>query len=303
MDAGRHLDMYLEFAKKRRVPFQVRLVKGAYWDYEVIKANEFGWPIPVFPQKPHTDLTYERLLFSLLQHSEEVKTAVASHNIRSHAYAEALRERLGLPPGTLEHQTLFRTAEGISRAYLTPIMLNRLTRRLAGEMIGRLTGGITMPEEVLSQVAAKSDGVPIFVEELTRMLLESDLLKEVGDHYELTGPLVPLAIPSTLQDSLTARLDRLSSAREVAQLGAVLGREFTYDLIKAVSPLDGELLDNHLQKLVNAEFLYQRGLPPDANYIFKHTLIQDAAYESMLRSNRQQYHRQVAQAMGMDSLM
>ena len=184
-----------------------------------------------------------------------------------------------------------------SRAYITPVVLNRLTRRLAGEMIGRLTGGKTLPEEVLSQVAAKSDGVPIFVEELTRMLLESDLLHEVGDHYELTGPLTPLAIPATLQDSLTARLDRLSSAREVAQLGVVLGREFTYELINAVSPWDEELLGSHLQGLVNAEFLYQRRLPPDANYTFKHALIQDAAYESLLRSRRQQYHRRTAEVL------
>ena len=184
-----------------------------------------------------------------------------------------------------------------SHAYVTPIMLSRLTRRLASEMVGRLTGGKTLPEEVLSQVADKSDGVPIFVEELTRMLLESDLLKEVGDHYELTGPLTPLAIPSTIQDSLTARLDRLSSAREVAQLGAVFGREFTYELINSVSPLDEESLGSHLQELVHAEFLYQRGLPPDARYTFKHALIQDAAYNSLLISRRQQYHQRTAQVL------
>ena len=165
-------------------------------------------------------------------------------------------------------------------------------------MVHRLTSGKTLPDEVLSQVTSKSDGVPIFVEELTRMLLESDLLKEAGDHYELTGPLTALAIPSTLQDSLTARLDRLSSAREVAQLAAVLGREFTYELIHAISPLAEEMLGSHLQQLVDAEFLYQRGLPPDANYTFKHALIQDAAYESLLRSRRQQYHQQSARALG-----
>ena len=129
------------------------------------------------------------------------------------------------------------------------------------------------------------------------MLLESGLLKEAGDRYELTGPLTTLAIPSTLQDSLTARLDRLASAREVAQLGAVLGREFTYSLIRSVSPLDEELLGSHLQRLVDAEFLYQRGLPPDANYTFKHALIQDAAYQSLLHSRRQQYHQRTAQVL------
>ena len=114
-----------------------------------------------------------------------------------------------------------------SRAYLTQIMLNRLTRRLATDMVDRLTGGKTLPEEIISQVATKSDGVPLFVKELTRMVVESHLVREVDDHYELTGPLPPLTIPSTLQDSLTARLDRLATVREVAQLGAVLGREFS----------------------------------------------------------------------------
>jgi len=184
-----------------------------------------------------------------------------------------------------------------SRAFVTSILLNRLTRRLTGDMVGRLTGGKFLPEEVLSQVTTKSDGVPLFVEELTRMVLESDLLKEVGDHYELTGPLAPLAIPSTLQDSLTARLDRLAEVREVAQLGAVLGREFSYDLMQAVSPLDEETLRSHLQKLVSAEFLNQRGLSAESTYIFRHALIQDAAYESLLMSRRQQYHQQVASVL------
>lgn len=139
-----------------------------------------------------------------------------------------------------------------SRAYVTQVMLNRLTRRLAGEMVGSLTGSRSLPEDVLGQVAAKSDVVPLFVEELIRMVLESDLVREVDDHYELTGPLPPLAIPSTLQDSLTARLDRLGGVRELAQLGAVLGREFTYQLIQAVSTRDEATLREQLQQLVTA---------------------------------------------------
>ena len=184
-----------------------------------------------------------------------------------------------------------------SRAYVTQIMLNRLTRRLAGDMVHRLTGGKSLPEEVFSQIASKSDGVPLFVEELTRMVVETDLLKEVDNHYELTGPLPPLAIPSTIQDSLTARLDRLLEAREVAQLAAVLGREFNYELMESVSPLDEETLKNHLRQLVDSEFLYQRGLPPESTYVFKHALIQDAAYNSLLVSRRQQYHQRTAQVL------
>jgi tetratricopeptide (TPR) repeat protein len=183
------------------------------------------------------------------------------------------------------------------RAHLTQINLNRLTRRQALQMVDRVTGGKPIPEEVLSQVASKSDGVPLFVEELTRMVVESGLLKEVDDHYVLTGPLPPLAIPSTLQDSLTARLDRLASAREVAQLGAVLGREFPYELVQYVSPLNEPTLRRYLEQLVKADFLNQRGMPPKATYIFRHAFVQDAAYQSLLKSRRQQYHQQVARVL------
>jgi predicted ATPase len=135
------------------------------------------------------------------------------------------------------------------------------------------------------------------VEELTKTVLESGLLKEAEGHYELTGPLPPLAIPATLQDSLMARLDRLATVREVAQVGATLGREFSYDLLQAVSLLDEVSLQQALGKLVEAEVLYQRGLPPQVGYLFKHALIQDAAYQSLLKSKRQQYHQQIAQVL------
>src|SRR5262249_56985162 len=138
--------------------------------------------------------------------------------------------------------------------------------------------------EVVRQIVAKTDGVPLFVEELTKMVLESGLLTALDDHYELLGPLPPLAIPSTLQDSLMARLDRLSTVREIAQLGATIGREFSYELLHAVSPLDEETLQQGLKQLVEAELVYQRGLVPQAYYLFKHALIQDTAYQSLLRS-------------------
>ena len=184
-----------------------------------------------------------------------------------------------------------------NRAPTTQIALNRLTPSLTTEMVGQLTGGKELPEEVISQVAGKSDGVPIFVEELTRMVLESGLLRELDDRYELTGPLPSLAIPSTLQDALTARLDRLAAARELIQLGAVVGRDFSYELLRVLTPLEDEALRSQLQQLVDADFLYQRGLPPDATYTFKHGLVQDAAYGSLLRSRRQQLHQQVAEVL------
>ena len=129
------------------------------------------------------------------------------------------------------------------------------------------------------------------------MILESGLVREEADRYALTGPLPPLAIPSTLHDSLMARLDRLSAARDLAQLGAVLGREFAYELLQAVSPLDEPTLQQRLAQLVDAELVYQRGLPPQSRYVFKHALIQDAAYQSLLRSTRQQYHQHIAEVL------
>jgi predicted ATPase len=164
-------------------------------------------------------------------------------------------------------------------------------------MVDKVAGEKRLPDEVRDQLVVKTDGVPLFVEELTKMVIESGLLKEIEDHYELTGPLPPLAIPTTLQDSLMARLDRLSTAREVAQLGATLGREFAYELLQAVSTVDETALQQALSKLVEAELLYQRGLPPQATYLFKHALIQEAAYQSLLKSKRQQYHQKIAQVL------
>jgi predicted ATPase len=129
------------------------------------------------------------------------------------------------------------------------------------------------------------------------MLLESDLLREDTERYVLTGPLTPVLIPDTLQGSLMARLDQLHTAKEVAQLGAALGREFSYDLLHAISSQDEETLRAGLARLVAAELLYQRGRPPQAKYIFKHALIQDVAYGSLLRSTRQQVHQQIARQL------
>jgi predicted ATPase len=183
------------------------------------------------------------------------------------------------------------------RSHLTQVTLNRLPRRQAAELTGRVAHGKALPAEVIEQVVAKTDGVPLFVEELTKMVLESGLLQERAERYELTGPLPALAIPATLHDSLMARLDRLATVKGLAQLGATLGREFSCDLLQAVSPWDERSLQRGLQQLVAAEFLYQRGLPPQATYVFKHVLIQEAAYQSLPRSTRQQHHQHIAQVL------
>ena len=183
------------------------------------------------------------------------------------------------------------------RGHVTTLTLGRLPPRQVEEMVDRVTEGKRLPAEVRQQVVAKTDGVPLFVEELTKMVLESGLLQEQADHYELTGPLPSLAIPTTLYDSLMARLDRLTDAKEVAQLGATLGRTFSYELLRAVSPWDEERLQQALSQLVDAELLHQRGVSTHVMYIFKHALIQETAYQSLLRSRRQQYHLQIVHVM------
>jgi predicted ATPase len=128
-------------------------------------------------------------------------------------------------------------------------------------------------------------------------VLGSNVLRAEGDRYALTGPLSEVSIPASLHESLMARLDRLPTVREVAQLGAVLGREFAYEMLRAIGVIDEPRLRDGLGRLVEAELLYQRGRPPHSRYIFKHALIQDAAYQSLLRRTRQHYHRQVAELL------
>ena len=183
------------------------------------------------------------------------------------------------------------------RSYLTEITVNRLSPTQVEQIVHRITDGKTFPVEVLQQILTKTDGVPLFVEEFTKAIVESEQLKAVDGHYALTGTFSTLAIPATLQDSLMARLDRLVTAKGVAQYAAVIGRQFSYDLLQAVSQLDEVTLQRELGRLVEAEIVYQRGLPPQSTYVFKHALIQDAASQSLLKSTRQQYHQRIAQVL------
>jgi class 3 adenylate cyclase len=183
------------------------------------------------------------------------------------------------------------------RSYLTEITVNRLSPTQVAQIVTRMTDGKTFPAAVLQQITEKTDGVPLFVEEITKSLLESGQLEAVDGHYELTGSFSTFAIPATLQDSLMARLDRLMTGKVIAQLGATLGRQFSYALLQAVSQLNDRTLHEELHRLVEAELLYQRGVPRQATYTFKHALIQDAAYESLLKSTRQQYHQRIAQVL------
>jgi predicted ATPase len=180
------------------------------------------------------------------------------------------------------------------RPHVSLLALRRLAPRQRAEMILGITGGKALPQEIADQIIGRTDGVPLFVEELTKAVVESGMLSDMGDRYMATGPVTPLAIPASLQASLLARLDRLAPVREVAQLGATLGRQFSHEVIAAVAPMPSAQLDDALAQLVGAALIYRRGTPPDAEYTFKHALVQDAAYDTLLRSRRQQLHARVA---------
>ena len=179
---------------------------------------------------------------------------------------------------------------------VTMLALNRLDRRDRTALVEQIAGGKALPDEVVAQIADRTDGVPLFVEELTKSVLESGLLREEATATCSTG-IAAIRDPDDLHDSLMARLDRLASVRLVAQIGAAIGREFSYALLRAVSRLPEDELQAALARLVASELVFQRGTPPDAVYSFKHALVQDAAHGSLLRSSRQQLHAQIAEAL------
>jgi class 3 adenylate cyclase/predicted ATPase len=175
-----------------------------------------------------------------------------------------------------------------ARAHVTPILANRLTRAQVAELVGRFAGDTSVSPDFVDALVRRSDGVPLFAEELTRAALES---------AELTGARSPVEIPATLRDSLMARLDQLGPAKELAQFCATLGRDFTYELLMAVSTLEEPVLREGLDRLVHANLFYCRGQPPRATYMFKHALIQDEAYASLLTAVRRSYHQRIAEAL------
>jgi predicted ATPase/class 3 adenylate cyclase len=186
------------------------------------------------------------------------------------------------------------------QANITTLTMSRLGRRQGADLVARVTGDKPLPAAVIDQIVARTDGVPLFVEELTKTVLESGLLTDAGDHYVLSGPLPPLAIPTTLHDSLMARLDGLAVVKEVAQIGAVIGREFSHDLLAGVASLGDNQLHDALSQLLDSELIFRRSTLPAASYTFKHALVQDTAYQSLLKTRRQELHRRIAQVLERD---
>ena len=184
-----------------------------------------------------------------------------------------------------------------SHPIVTRLALNRLARAATQAIVARITRGKPLPETLLDEIAARTDGVPLFVEEMTKAVLELGALREGTDAYHLDGPLSTLAIPTSLHDSLMARLDRLHPVKEVAQTAAVIGRAFDHATITALSALPEAELGLAMRRLVEAELVFRRGTPPDATYLFKHALVRDAAYESLLKSRRLTLHARLVDVL------
>ena len=184
-----------------------------------------------------------------------------------------------------------------ARSHMLPLTLTRLNAADSRRMVADMAGGAALPEDVLATIVTRADGVPMFLHELTATMLASDYLTKTESGWALTGPLPPMAVPLSLQDSLMARLDRLGPYKEVAQFGAMLGRGFRYRVLLAVTGIDETLLREALAELVRQELLLQRGLPPDASYLFRQALVQEVAYETLLRSRRQEMHQRIAEVI------
>ncbi|MCZ6862881.1 MAG: adenylate cyclase, partial [Alphaproteobacteria bacterium] len=188
-------------------------------------------------------------------------------------------------------------APWIGSAHVSLHALKRLTLRESLAMVARVTGERSLAPDVLAQIAERTDGVPLFIEELTRSVLESGADLSDGEAPAASGQSVDLAVPASLQDALEARLDRSPAVREVAQVGAAIGREFPYDLLARVVSLAAVELDAALDDLAGSGLIFARGAPPNASYTFKHALIQDTAYDSMVRSTRHDTHTRIANSL------
>jgi len=259
-------------------------------------------PLPAMSAERQKQRTLQTLLDVILSFAAECPVLLIAEDLNwLDPTTMALFARLTDQVPTIRLLALFTArvqfqASWSPHSHVTPVMLTRLTRYQAEQMVQRMPGAAQLSPAVLKEIVVRTDGVPLFIEELTKTVLESGLV-EGNALREASGAPQPFAIPATLQDSLAARLDRLTSAKGVAQLGATLGRDFSYAMLRTICDLDEETLQRELGRLVEAELLYQRGAPPEATYVFKHVLIQETAYQSLLRSTRQQYHNRIARTL------
>ena len=255
--------------------------------------------LPMTPQK-HKDET----LRTLVDHMEAAARQQPSVMLFEDAHGadpttlevlDLLIDRVKTVPllVVLTHRPEFQSRWS-GQGHVGALNLSKLTRAQSAAMVSALAGGKVLPEGLLEQILTRTDGVPLFVEELTKSILELGELTKAGDHYDYAGTARGVTIPATLRDSLMARLDRFMPVKEIAQIGAAIGREFSYELIAAVAPMPQAQLDNALGQLSELGLAFRRGTPPDAIYTFKHALVQDAAYSTLLRDHRRLLHARIA---------
>jgi tetratricopeptide (TPR) repeat protein len=192
-------------------------------------------------------------------------------------------------------------AEWMTREYVDQVTLDRLDRKETIEMVLAVTGGKPLPAVVLEEIVTRTDGVPLFVEDMTRMVIESDMVVEREDYFDLTRPFQSLTIPATMHDTILARFAKLTTAKPIAQVAATIGREFSFDMLRVVSGVDATVLQQELNRLIASGLLYRRGFANKTKYVFKHALVQEALQESLLKRQRRRYHEKIAELLQQDS--
>jgi class 3 adenylate cyclase/tetratricopeptide (TPR) repeat protein len=261
------------------------------------------YPLPDMSSQPRKERTFDVLLHLLIQLAAHQPLLIVFEDL--HWIDPTSLELLSLAIDQIQGKRILLVATARpefkpswpNHPHVSTVSLSRLGHTAVRALVEGITQGKSLPMDVLDQILNRTDGVPLFVEELTKTILESNIVRDAGGRYEMTGPLPPLAIPSTLHGSLLARLDRFASAKSIAQIGAAIGREFSHRLIAAVAALPEEGLREGLTQLNAAELIFQRGEPPAATYQFKHALVQDAAYATLIRSNREQLHKSIVKAL------
>jgi predicted ATPase len=187
-------------------------------------------------------------------------------------------------------------APWIGRPHVTALSINRLMERNIGAMIDHLVGNKLIPASIRQDIIERTDGIPLFIEEMTKAVLEAEG-QRTAERTVAAAPSPALAVPASLHASLMARLDRLDPAKEVAQIGAAIGREFSHALLAAVARKPEPELASALDCLTGAGLLFRQGVPPYATYLFKHALVQDAAYGTLLRERRRALHARIAETL------
>jgi predicted ATPase len=267
-----------------------------------IPIDNFYEPLPMTPEKIKQK-TVEALMMTFLSSAQKTPVMLIIEDLHwiDASTLELISLILKQSPShriliVLTFRPEFNPPWGI-QPHITSIGLSHLPPSESREVVRQIAERKLLPEEVVAQIVRKTDGIPLFVEELTKSVLESGQLDQSDSTKNLSVPAASLAIPETLHDALVARLDRLGKDKEIAQLGAVIGREFSFELYHALSAKDENLLAESLSHLVSSGILDQYGVPPTATYQFRHALMQDAAYQSLLKGRKSEYHKRIAHVL------